>query len=370
MIMSQKPIACFNSGIFDRLHEYRFRPVRADAQPDTLQAPRLIKVIWALVLLLILSASDAPGAVIHSPTDAVALKVGFVKEVFLVQGQVQGLEEDIARYYTRHLGADFRPHYFSNADAALVALRTGQIDLVLGEQVAGDGVVGQDVHCEGSNLHMTVLDFHATQAKEMARFFCQAGIRQTMMHLEGFHATPALDGAYQKWHFYHALDTRLPNYRAHFEAAAKDYTHDWAFLAAIGYQESHLSPKAVSPTGVAGLMMLTQPTATAMGVSDRTDAHQSISGGARYLEDLEQMFGDVEPSERPWFVLAAYNMGPFAVSRIQKMLTDEGKNPNRWVNVYAYLKAHSKDNARYRQCLHYVGNIRIYLEGIHKMHAV
>ena len=51
----------------------------------------------------------------------------------------------------------------------------------------------------------------------------------------------------------------------------------------IGYQESHWDPKATSPTGVRGLMMLTEETAQRLQVKDRLDARESILGGARYL---------------------------------------------------------------------------------------
>lgn len=57
-------------------------------------------------------------------------------------------------------------------------------------------------------------------------------------------------------------------------------------LAAIAYQESHWDAQATSPTGVRGMMMLTKNTAQSLGITDRTDAEQSISGGVRYLQDM------------------------------------------------------------------------------------
>ncbi len=58
---------------------------------------------------------------------------------------------------------------------------------------------------------------------------------------------------------------------------------DWRLLAAIGYQESHWRPNAVSPTGVRGLMMLTRNTANHIGINNRLDAEESIQGGAQYF---------------------------------------------------------------------------------------
>ena len=56
--------------------------------------------------------------------------------------------------------------------------------------------------------------------------------------------------------------------------------------------------------------MLTKNTAQSLGLTDRTDAEQSISGGARYLQDMMSKVPDTVPEgERIWFALAAYNMG-------------------------------------------------------------
>lgn len=81
-------------------------------------------------------------------------------------------------------------------------------------------------------------------------------------------------------------------------------------LAAIAYQESHWDAQATSPTGVRGMMMLTKNTAQSLGITDRTDAEQSISGGVRYLQDMMSKVPESVPeNERIWFALAAYNMG-------------------------------------------------------------
>ncbi|MFW5451892.1 MAG: membrane-bound lytic murein transglycosylase MltF, partial [Methylophagaceae bacterium] len=55
--------------------------------------------------------------------------------------------------------------------------------------------------------------------------------------------------------------THLPKYQTMFEQAGKKFNIDWHLLAAMSYQESHWDRNAVSPTGVRGLMMLTQNTA-------------------------------------------------------------------------------------------------------------
>ncbi|MDH3900783.1 MAG: membrane-bound lytic murein transglycosylase MltF, partial [Gammaproteobacteria bacterium] len=79
---------------------------------------------------------------------------------------------------------------------------------------------------------------------------------------------------------------RLPAYRELFMEAAAEHGLDWRLLAAVGYQESHWNPQAVSPTGVRGIMMLTQAAAKDLDISDRLDPVQSIRGGARYLNNM------------------------------------------------------------------------------------
>ena len=75
----------------------------------------------------------------------------------------------------------------------------------------------------------------------------------------------------------------FPKYEFHFFQASKKFGLDWKLLASIGYQESRWDDKAISYTGVRGLMMLTNDTAKELGVSNRIDPKQSIYGGAEYL---------------------------------------------------------------------------------------
>ena len=46
-------------------------------------------------------------------------------------------------------------------------------------------------------------------------------------------------------------------------------------------------------------MMLTKNTAQSLGLTDRTDAEQSISGGARYLQDMMGKVPETVPEEGP-----------------------------------------------------------------------
>mgnify|MGYP003552901085 FL=1 len=160
------------------------------------------------------------------------------------------------------------------------------------------------------------------------------------------------------------LKNRRPIYKTNFKQTAKQYDLDWHLLAAIGYQESYLKPNSVSPTGVRGLMMLTNNTAKAMGVSNRTDPQQSIQGGAKYYDQMLSRYSHIPFPDRNWYALVAYNMGPGAVSGIQKKIKAQGKDPNNWVHLYAYLERNKASNGRYRQAVQYVTRIRAYLEHI------
>ena len=160
------------------------------------------------------------------------------------------------------------------------------------------------------------------------------------------------------------LKQRLPIYKASFKQSAAKYNLDWHLLAAIGYQESYLKSDSVSPTGVRGLMMLTNSTARAMGVSNRADPAQSIQGGAKYYDQMLDQYADIPYPDRNWYALVAYNMGPGAVSQIQKRIKTQGKDPNQWVNLYDYLQRNKAHNSRYTQALQYVTRIRTYLEHI------
>lgn len=165
---------------------------------------------------------------------------------------------------------------------------------------------------------------------------------------------------------------KLPKYRKTFEKAARDVDLDWRMLAAIGYQESHWNPRAISPTGVRGIMMLTENTATGMGVSDRIDPTQSIEGGAAYLLRMKRRFpAAIKEPDRTWFALAAYNVGYGHVQDARQLARDEGSDHNLWINVKKTLPLLTQ-SSWYSQTKHgyargwepvmYVENVRNYYD--------
>lgn len=168
---------------------------------------------------------------------------------------------------------------------------------------------------------------------------------------------------------------RLPRYQENFEAAAEVNDLDWQLLAAVAYQESHWNPRAVSPTGVRGIMMLTNRTAKEVGVSDRTVPSQSIRGGAKYIRKLSKKFSDeLNKQDRLWFTLAAYNVGFGHLQDARKITKRRGGNPDKWVDVKESLPLLTRKRwykktrygyARGNEPVKYVENIRSYYDILH-----
>ncbi|MFT4651942.1 MAG: membrane-bound lytic murein transglycosylase F [Porticoccaceae bacterium] len=163
---------------------------------------------------------------------------------------------------------------------------------------------------------------------------------------------------------------RLPAYELLFRQTAAENNLNWHLLAAVAYQESHWNPRAKSPTGVRGLMMLTLNTAKEMGVSNRLDANQSIKGGAAYLAKLRaRLPARITEPDRTFLALAAYNVG-FGHLEDARILTQRGgKNPDSWEDVRQYLPLLSKKKfystlkygyARGAEPVLYVSNIKYY----------
>ncbi|MGO1781002.1 MAG: transglycosylase SLT domain-containing protein [Moraxellaceae bacterium] len=297
---------------------------------------------------------------------------------FATDGFQHGFGYDLVRTYADELGVDVDLKAYANEKAALKAVKSGAADMALTtastkmkSQLNLSSVnvsCGYDATLTNNGLHPKVSwTFNSANdplSQKASYFLCDSIKLENTHKLAAFYNQNLLKDAYSQDHLQKTLTETLPEYQSSFEEQARNYNHDWELLVAMGYQESHLDANAVSPTGVRGLMMLTNNTAKAMGVSDRVDPYQSIGGGARYLEQMKDDFADVPKSDRIWFALAGYNMGPNAVKGIQRKLREQGINDKSWANVYAYLAENRASNSRYGQAMHYVSNIRSYLETI------
>jgi membrane-bound lytic murein transglycosylase F len=170
--------------------------------------------------------------------------------------------------------------------------------------------------------------------------------------------------------FRRKLQTDLPRWQSLIEEVADEYQLDWRLLAAIAYQESHWDPEARSPTGVRGLMMITQVTAEELGVDDVLDPHQSLRGGARFLKDLQRRLPpDIEDPHRLWMALAAYNIGMGHLEDARILAERKGMDPHLWPDVRAQLPSLQNPDvypttrfgfARGQEAVTYVDNIRQY----------
>jgi membrane-bound lytic murein transglycosylase F len=170
--------------------------------------------------------------------------------------------------------------------------------------------------------------------------------------------------------FIRHYESRLPRYRAMFEEAAAEWGLDWRLLAAIAYQESHWRAGAVSPTGVRGIMMLTEDTANYLGIEDRVDPRNSIFGGAQYYaRQTERVADSVEEPDRTWMALAAYNVGFNHLKDARQIVEWQGGNPDAWVDISEALPLLAQREwysrvpfgyARGWEPVLYVNNIRAY----------
>ena len=106
---------------------------------------------------------------------------------------------------------------------------------------------------------------------------------------------------------------RLParaatRYAADIQEISREHGVSPALIEAVVRTESGFDPTAVSPKGAGGLMQLMPKTAAALGVPDRFDPRENISGGVRHLRYLLDRYQGSVP-----LALAAYNAGEAAV---------------------------------------------------------
>lgn len=170
--------------------------------------------------------------------------------------------------------------------------------------------------------------------------------------------------------FHHRLRHRLPKYRAYFETAAAESGLDWLLIAAQSYQESHWNPRAKSPTGVRGMMMLTLETSRLMGLKNRLNAKASVFAGTRFLATLHSNIGDdVAEPDRTLMALAAYNMGYGHLRDARRLAQDFGRSANTWRSIRSvlpllqqkkYYKNLTYGYARGEEAVQYVDRIRTY----------
>ena len=264
----------------------------------------------------------------------------------------------------------------SSADL-MQAVIDGKLDYTIADSVAiglfqrvhPELAVALDVTDEQPVTWFSLQDDDNTLSAAMLDFFNNINEDGTLARLEEKYLGHGDDFDYVDTRsFLRAVDSVLPDLQPLFEKYASEI--DWKLLAAISYQESHWDPLDTSPTGVRGLMMLTKNTAQSLGLSDRTDAEQSISGGMRYLQDMMSKVPDSVPQdEKIWFALAAYNMGYAHMLDARALTAKQKGNPDSWADVKQRLPLLSQKPwyskltygyARGHEAYAYVENIRKY----------
>ncbi len=223
---------------------------------------------------------------------------------------------------------------------------------------------------------------YVTEVEQFVRDLKASGRMQALAAANNGHL---LDFNYSEAQlFLERVTNLLPQYQNDFQAAADAFDLDPHLLAAIAHQESHWDPLATSPTGVRGMMMLTQGTAEEMQVNDRLDAAQSIMGGARYYRRQYDLLPDETPiPDRFWIALASYNLGRVHVLRAQERARHAGNNPLEWQQLRQHLldpgdPADVAETTRYwispdsevspvsadlsREAVKYVDNVRRYYD--------
>ena len=254
-------------------------------------------------------------------------------------------------------------------DKKLAYTIADSVAISLFQRVHPEIAVALDVTDEQPVTWFTQLDDDQTVSAAMLDFFNSINEDGTLARLEEKYLGHGDDFDYVDTRtFLRAVENILPEVQPLFEKYAREI--DWRLLAAIAWQESHWDPQATSPTGVRGMMMLTRNTAQSLGLTDRTDAAQSIDGGMRYLQDMMDKVPDSIPKdERIWFALAAYNMGYAHMLDAMALTRKQKGNPNSWADVKLRLPLLSQKPyysklkygyARGHEAYAYVENIRKY----------
>jgi peptidoglycan lytic transglycosylase F len=172
---------------------------------------------------------------------------------------------------------------------------------------------------------------------------------------------------------------RLPNFRRHFQDAQSITGIDWRLLAALAYQESKWDPVATSPTGVRGIMMLTEETADRLAVDDRLAPRASIIGGARYFALLrEQLPAEVPEPDRSWMAVAAYNLGMGHFNGARRIAASLKRDTSAWLDIKevlpllsrpAYAARLKSGSARGGEAVTTAENVRTYFEILSRFEA-
>lgn len=128
---------------------------------------------------------------------------------------------------------------------------------------------------------------------------------------------------------------------------------DWLMLNAIIVQESGYNPGAKSFAGAVGLMQIL-PQFSVNEYQNLYDPGINISEGAKIIKEHLDHYAYLDSLNQWSFALATYNVGIGHMVDARRLVMDQNKDPNEWVNVEdALLKLMQRryyENARYGYC--------------------
>jgi len=181
---------------------------------------------------------------------------------------------------------------------------------------------------------------------------------------EDYFSSPTRLSTYDALAIHKKIFTVLPQYEYAFRRAARKGNIDWQLLAAISYQESRWSNDVESPTGVRGIMQLTNETAKFLGVSDRMDMSQSIGAAARYIKFLKSKLPrKIKEPQRTWFAVGAYNIGLKHVLFAHQKAIEEGLDATQWSTISALLaNLYGEPFSKGVQAINYVERVQIFTD--------
>jgi hypothetical protein len=112
-------------------------------------------------------------------------------------------------------------------------------------------------------------------------------------------------------------------------AASIKHRVDPRLLWTVAWLESRFRPRVISSAGARGMMQFMPATAQRYGLRDAFDPAQAVDAAARYLRDLQEMFGP-----RLDLILAGYNAGEGVVKAFRsgrELVLSDGRviNPGR-----------------------------------------
>jgi membrane-bound lytic murein transglycosylase MltF len=160
--------------------------------------------------------------------------------------------------------------------------------------------------------------------------------------LSGYHAPDEQDSVFRRVYrrmykvrspMGHADRQRLERVRPVLRRYAEEYGFDWLALAALGFKESTLDPRARGSNSATGLMQITPAAARSVGVSDLFSVSNNVLASVRYLAMIRRSFFNspkLNERERMAFVLAGYNLGPQRVQSLRAEARRRGLNPDQW----------------------------------------